>query len=140
AKATLYDSGTKVPLAISWGNKVPNGQINDNFINLIDLSPTFLEAAGIEPLPKMSGVSLLPILKGEKLDEPKEKVFLERERHSITRKNKTGYPSRAIRTDNFLYIRNLKSNRWPAGNPKRVLNEESYGGADVDASPSKELI
>src|SRR5699024_7287000 len=105
AKATLYDSGTKVPLAISWGNKVPNGQINDNFINLIDLAPTFLEAAGIEPLPKMSGVSLLPILKGEKLDEPKEKVLLERERHSITRKNKTGYPSRAIRTDNFLYIR-----------------------------------
>ena len=28
-----------------------------------------------------------------------------------------GYPSRAIRTENYLYINNLEPDSWPAGVP-----------------------
>lgn len=43
-----------------------------------------------------------------------------------------GYPSRAIRTHDFLYIRNFKPERWPAGDPD--------GYWDIDESPSKMFL
>lgn len=48
-KATLYDLGVHMPLAISWKKQVPGGRKVDDFVSLTDLAPTFLEAAGIKP-------------------------------------------------------------------------------------------
>jgi len=43
-------------------------------------------------------------------------VLVGKERHTpYVRENDTGYPCRAIRTHRYLYIRNLKPNRWPEG-------------------------
>ena len=47
AKANLYDLGTRMPLAIRWPKQVPGGRTVDDFVNLTDLAPTFLEAAGL---------------------------------------------------------------------------------------------
>ena len=44
-------------------------------------------------------------------------VFAGRERHASARYNNWGYPSRALRTKDFLYIRNFRPERWPAGDP-----------------------
>ena len=43
-----------------------------------------------------------------------------------------GYPMRALRTHDYLYIRNFKPDRWPAGDPER------YG--DIDGSPTKSYM
>lgn len=65
-------------------------------------------------------------------------VFTERERHANVRDAELGYPSRAIRTDDFLYIRNYEPDRWPAGDPELYHSVGPFG--DVDASPSKEYV
>jgi hypothetical protein len=44
-------------------------------------------------------------------------VFTARERHALCRQDGLGYPMRAIRTVDFLYIRNYEPDRWPAGDP-----------------------
>ena len=49
AKASLYDYGSRVPLAVSWPRAIPAGRTVDDFISLSDIAPTFLEAAGLEP-------------------------------------------------------------------------------------------
>ena len=46
-KATLYDTGTHVPLAIRWGRTIKGGRTITDFVSLTDLAPTFLEAAGL---------------------------------------------------------------------------------------------
>jgi hypothetical protein len=56
-----------------------------------------------------------------------------KERHDIGRPNDLGYPVRAIRTREFLYVHNFHPERWPAGNP-----ETDFG--NVDPSPTKEVI
>ena len=49
AKASLYDAGTRVPLAIRWPGGIKNpGRSYGRLINLSTLAPTFLKAAGIE--------------------------------------------------------------------------------------------
>ena len=137
AKANLYDYGTRVPLLISFPKKFKRNRRSDTFVNLIDLMPTFLEVVGL-PRPKdLDGISLVPVLKGKK-KEHREEVFLERERHCLCRKNELGYPGypmRAIRTKEYLYILNLRPQRMPAGDPTIPETPSEYG--DVDGGPTK---
>jgi arylsulfatase A-like enzyme len=137
AKATLYDAGSKVPLIISFSGQINAGIRIAEFVSLTDIAPTILELTN-QTLPSaMSGRTLWPLLKGEK-GKDRTAVFIERERHANVRKPELGYPSRAIRTADFLYIRNYAPDRWPAGDPDVYHSVGPYG--DADASPSKQYI
>jgi arylsulfatase A-like enzyme len=103
----------------------------DAFVTLADLCPTFLEAAGLKPTPEMTGRTLLPLLAGSK-QSGRDKVFVERERHANVRAGNLSYPMRAVRNREFLYIRNLRPDRWPAGDPP------AFG--DIDNGPTKQYI
>ena len=137
-KATCYDAGTRMPLAIRWPPRVKGGKVVEDFVSLTDLAPTFLEAAALKPLPEMTGRSLLPLLTSGKSDPARDKVFFGRERHANVRASNVAYPIRAIRTSQFLYLRNFEPDRWPAGDPPL------YGDVDehlsIDGSPSKQAV
>ncbi|MGC8792924.1 MAG: sulfatase family protein, partial [Bryobacteraceae bacterium] len=45
AKATMYDYGIHVPLAIMWKAECPGGRVSDDLVSFADFAPTFLEAA-----------------------------------------------------------------------------------------------
>jgi uncharacterized sulfatase len=132
AKANLYEYGVHMPLVIRWPARVKGGRETEDFVSFTDFAPTFLEAVGLKPLPEMTGKSVLGLLTGKAEEGPRDRVFLERERHAWCRPDGASYPSRAVRTGKFLYIWNLKPDRWPAGMPP------SYG--DVDGSPSKSFV
>jgi arylsulfatase A-like enzyme len=136
-KANLYDSGTHMPLAIRWPARVKGGRAVEAFVSLRDMAPTFLEAAGLAPLPEITARSLVPILMGGKADG-RDKVFVERERHANVRAGDLSYPARAIRTARFLYIRNLRPDRWPAGDPETWKAVGPFG--DIDGGPTKDYI
>lgn len=136
AKATLYDPGTKIPLIISMTGTIEPMEVRQ-FVSLTDLAPTILELAG-EKLPQeITGSTLWPLLKKEKA-EGRTMVFFERERHANVRSGELGYPSRGVRTGDFLYIRNYETDRWPAGDPELYHSVGPYG--DVDGSPSKDYL
>jgi len=141
-KSNLYDGGTRVPLAMRWPARVKGGRVVEDFVSLQDLAPTFLEAAGLTPPAAMTGRSLLHILVSDsagRIDPARDHILTGKERHAWVRKGGLGYPCRAIRTRDFLYIRNFKPDRWPAGDP--VAGGEPYypnrGYGDIDDSPSK---
>ena len=138
-KANLYDGGTRQPLAVRWPAKVKPDQVSDDFINLMDLAPTFLEAAGLKPLPEMTGRSFLGLVTGSEKGGSRDTVFLERERHANVRAGDAGYPMRAIRTREFLYLRNFRPDRWPAGDPK-AHKDPARAFGDCDDGPSKNYI
>lgn len=135
AKCNLYDWGTRMPLAVRWPATVRKSRRVDDFVSLTDFAPTLLQAAGLEPAPAMTGKSLMNVLTSSRsgqVDPARSRVFTGRERHSVSREHAEGYPCRAIRTREFLYIRNFKPERWPAGDPP--------GSADVDASPTRDFM
>ncbi|HVW35975.1 MAG TPA: sulfatase, partial [Pirellulales bacterium] len=119
-KCNLYDFGVGVALIAQWPGGKP-GRVVDDFINLMDLAPTFLEAGGVEPPEVMTGRSLLDVLKSERsgqVDPKRNWVVTGRERHvAAAREENLPYPQRALRTNDFLYIRNFKPDRWPLGAP-----------------------
>jgi len=136
-KANLYDAGTRMPLAVRWPARVKSGRTVDEFVSFTDFAPTFLEAAGLEPLAEMTGRSLIGLLAGEE-SMGRDMVFLERERHANVRRGDLSYPIRAVRTRDFFYVRNLRPDRWPAGDPELYKAVGPFG--DIDGSPTKDLL
>lgn len=136
-KANLYDAGSHQPLAIRWPARVKGGRTSDAFISFQDFAPPFLEAAGLKAPATMTGRSFLDLLTGES-QVVRDRVYLERERHAYCRKDNLGYPSRAIRTKDFLYIRNFHPERWPAGDPEFVHSQGPHG--DTDEGPTKHVV
>lgn len=140
-KATCYDAGTRISLAIAWPARIPGGRVVEDFVSLTDLAPTFLEAAGLMPPREITGRSLLPLLtsgKSGQIERRRDRAFFGRERHANVRENDRGYPVRAVRTKDFLYLRNFAPDRWPAGDPP------IYGDVDqannIAGSPSKQAV
>ncbi|WP_257669228.1 sulfatase family protein [Parapedobacter tibetensis] len=136
AKANLYDTGTHIPLAISWPARIKPAQLRADFVSFVDLAPTFLASAGIQVPDAMTGTNLLSLMTGGKDVVKRDKMFVERERHAYVREGNVGYPSRGIRTKDFLYIRNFRSDRWPAGDPE--IGTRRFG--DIDKSPTKDYM
>jgi hypothetical protein len=60
-------------------------------------------------------------------------MLIAKERHDLGRPNDWGYPVRAIRTPEYLYVRNYEPERWPVGNPET-------GYRNCDDSPTKEAL
>jgi arylsulfatase A-like enzyme len=131
-KATLYDCGTHVPLMLKWTNQQLDIQVIDKVVDLLDLAPTFLQVAGIQPPQEMTGSSLFSQIdpQNEKIDE--HFIVTAMERHNAGRQGDQGYPMRALRTKHYTYIRNFKPERHPAGDPPNYL--------DIDSSPTKSLM
>lgn len=134
-KGQIHDDAFHLPLAIRWGAGIPGGRVVEDFVNVRDFAPTFLELAGLAPHPQMTGHSLLKILRSKEAGwiEGRDVMLVGKERHDIGRVHDQGYPVRAIRTKEYLYVHNFHPERWPAGDP-----ETDFG--NVDASPSKEVI
>jgi uncharacterized sulfatase len=142
AKTNLYDIGTRVPLAVRWPKHIPPGRKIDDFVSLTDIAPTILEACGIAVPEAMTGRSLRQILSSKKsgrVDGTRNYVVTALERHTWCRPDGVTYPSRAIRTHDYLYIRNYEPDRWPAGDPDFSSPHQGVFG-DCDNGPSKKLI
>ncbi len=154
AKCNLYDIGCEVALAARWPGNIPAGRTIEDFVNLMDLAPTFLEAAGVDMPNTMTGKSLLSVLKSEQnglVDPQRTFVVTGRERHVATaREGQLPYPQRAIRTGDFLYIHNFAPDRWPMGDPQGLDDPNAEAPSvqdltwntrvaypDLDASPTK---
>jgi len=135
AKATMYDYGIHLPLAAMWKAQAKGGRTCTDLVSFADFAPTFLEAAGVSKPPQMVGRSLLNILRSTRtgaIDAERKRIFSGRERHSHARFDNLCYPARAMREANFLYIWNMKPDRWPAGDPELF--------ADIDGAPSKDWM
>lgn len=101
AKGTLYDPGIQVPMIAWWPGKIAPGAVRDELMSHVDLTPTWLEAAGIAPPAKMQGRSFLPLLRGQSYT-PRQAIYCERNWHD------TYDPMRCVRTANFKLIFNAR--------------------------------
>jgi len=150
-KCNLYDFGTGVALVAKLPGQKP-GRVIDDPVSLIDLCPTFLEVGGAKLPDGLNGRSLLPVLKSDKsgqVDPERTWVITGRERHvGVARAGNLPYPMRALRTPEFLYIRNFKPDRMPMGDGLGITADKApddgalsgdtrVAFADMDASPTK---
>lgn len=123
-KLTLYDAGINIPFIVRWPGRVAAGTRSDALCSIVDVLPTFMEAAGGnvaqvvadaggEPL---DGRSFLPVLLGQRPEHHSEVYGV------FTWDVMVAYPMRAIRTRTHKYIWNIDSHfaypsRYAADDP-----------------------
>ena len=85
AKCNLYDIGCEVALAARWPKKIKPGRVVEDFVNLMDLAPTFCEAGQIKVPECMVAKSILPLFTSDiqhgQIEEDRNFVVMGRERH-----------------------------------------------------------
>ena len=150
-KCNLYDFGVNVALAIRWPGQ-PGGRYIQDFVNLMDLAPTFMEIGGAAIPEGVNGKSIASLMQSGKsgqIEKERDYVITGRERHvSSAREGNLPYPQRALRKDGFLYIHNFKPERMPMGDAKNLtenftpeedlLENNTYEAfPDMDSSPAK---
>jgi len=136
-KGQIYEEGFSVPLIVVWKDKIESGRTVTDFVSFPDIAPTLLDIVGVPIIDQMTGKSFKEQLLSDqsgRIELERNHTLLGKERHDIGRvegdKLSVSYPVRAIRTDQYLYVKNFIPSRWPAGNPE-------YGLLNCDNSPTK---
>jgi len=141
SKGHNYDIANHLPLVACWPKGIANpGRQVAELVSFIDFAPTFLELLGVDGaksgMSPITGQSFTDLLRG-KPERERSFVILGRERNDLNARPGTefglGYPIRAIREGNLLYIHNFIADRWPCGNPELGLK-------DTDNGPTKKFI
>ncbi len=110
AKRSLYDSGLRVPLMIRvpprFGGGAAPGSVRNDLVSLVDLAPTVLAVAGLDPPRHMQGRALI----GPRTGPAPDYVFGARDRMDAE------YDMiRSARDGRYLYIRNFSPELAYAG-------------------------
>lgn len=114
-KGTLHDPGLNVPLLAWWPGVIQPGGDSSALISGEDIAPTCLEAAGLAVPGRISGVSFLPLLKGEPFPKERRHIFAERGPHGSasfdenTTASSVDY-SRCVRSATHKLIYNVTPN------------------------------
>lgn len=140
-KGQEYEYSNHLPLAVMWGKGIKNpGRVIEDYVSFIDFAPTFMELSRVDPeeagMQPFTGRSLTDIFFSEKsgqVNPERDFMLIGKERHDVGRPHDQGYPIRGIIREGYLYLRNFKPDRWPAGNPET-------GYLNTDGSPTKSLI
>jgi arylsulfatase A-like enzyme len=100
-KGWMYEGGTREPLIVRWPGKIAAGATCATPVTSPDFYPTFLDAAGLEPMPwqHCDGRSLLPLLTGSG-GIGREAIFW----HYPHYGNQGGTPGSSIRCGDYKLI------------------------------------
>lgn len=128
-RETLYDAGTHVPLVAAYPGKIAGGRVSKAMISGADLASTFLDVAGAAKPKTAHGQPLMP----KSGDKPRAFVLTGSEARADGAGGQS-YPARAIRTSQYLYIRNVHADRWPAGAPAQQAVTPARLDSDINAA------
>ena len=103
-KGYLWEGGIRVPAIAVWRGALPAGKVTSQLAMSMDWLPTLLSAAGAKPDPAYppDGVDLLPVLRGQAPEFPRE-VFWRTQDMGVARRGDWKY----VRSENSEYLANL---------------------------------
>lgn len=99
SKATLYEGGTKVALLMSWEKKLPKGKVINGLTSHVDILPSILSMLDISVPDNVQGRSFFNELYKDGCTD---------RQYAFSEENYNNHfvPGRAVRSDNYRYIKN----------------------------------
>jgi choline-sulfatase len=97
-KSNFYEGSARVPMIFNCPGHFPGGVRIKGLTSLLDIAPTLIDMSNGERLPKMQGMSLLPVIMG------KEKIDSQRSVIGQLADIKGDNPSAMIRKNNWKLV------------------------------------
>jgi arylsulfatase A-like enzyme len=99
----FYEPAIRVPLIIA-GPGIESGRRSKALVELADLAPTLLEAAGLDRHPGMQGCSLWPLLSGQApVDKHRDDIYCEYYNALVSHKDPTAQTT-LVRTERYKLV------------------------------------
>jgi len=128
AKLSFYEESSKIPMIVSYPGNISNGLVDDkHLVSQIDILPTMLDLAGIQPDISFSGKSLKSIIENQSSDW---REFLVTELADY--KPDTTRKGRMVRSNDYKYTlyssgeEQLINLRNDPGEMQNLMNETQY--------------
>ncbi|MHA1727365.1 MAG: sulfatase [Promethearchaeota archaeon] len=123
-KGWMYEGGVREPLIIKWPGVIKPGSQCTDPVTCTDFYPTLLEIAEIDLLPRQhkDGISILPLLKGEKTDKYMNRSIFWHYPHYG---NQGGTPGSSIRQGDYKLIEFFEDGRIELYNLHKDIEEEN---------------
>jgi N-acetylglucosamine-6-sulfatase len=100
-KRTAYEESMRVPMVMQCPELFPGGRTVDEVVANLDVAPTILSAAGLQPPADMMGASILPLARGERVPWREELLY-----EYYWERNFPQTPTVfALRTEGYKFIR-----------------------------------
>ena len=133
-KGHLYEGGIRVPLVVRWPGVTKTGTVCDEPVLSVDFAPTLAEAAGVRgaPVPRMDGMSLLPLLRGSKRLN-RERIYWHYPHYSP----QLGRPSAAVREGDWKLLRFFEDGHEELYNLRRDVGEQQDLSARESATAQR---
>lgn len=139
SKTTLYEPGIRLPFLVKTPGAIRPGTVQSAMISWVDITPTLLEAAGVEAnQAEFDGRSFFSGLDGRTLPD-RDVVYASHTFHEIT----MYYPMRMVRTTRYKLIHNLAHEltfpasrdlgQSPTWRSVRVAGEKKFGRRAIAA-------
>jgi len=106
SKWTLYDAGLRVPFVARWPGRIAPGTVTNALVSLVDMTPTFVDAAGGRVPAGLDGQSFLKVLTGQQ-KQFRSEIYAS---HSGDGEMNV-FPQRGVRDRRYKYILNLHPDR-----------------------------
>ena len=74
-KRWMYEESFRTPLIVRWPDRVRPGTVNTDLVQNLDFAPTFLGLAGVAPPEHMQGLSLVPLLEGDRPADWRDAIY-----------------------------------------------------------------
>ena len=129
-KRTSYEGGTRIPMIVRWPNHGQTDTVRTELVSTLDLLPTLLEIAEVDPPKQLPGRSLLPLVRGE---EASWRKYLYTEYHLHSAHN--FYPQRTVRNTRYKLIQNLLPDQVNPGYAFTLNRFFSNLQQTIDAAP-----
>ncbi len=108
-KRWMYEESLRMPLIVKWPGVTQPGAVNEELVQNLDYAETFLELAGVAIPEEMQGRSLVPLLRGEQVEDWRDGIYY----------HYYGFPSvhmvarhYGIRTERYKLIRFYQFDEW----------------------------
>lgn len=119
-KSEVHDGGVRSPLWLHWPARLQAGRSCDQLSAHIDVTPTILEACGVQPPADLQfdGRSLLPLLEGRDVTWPDRTLVIQSHRGDVP-----------VRYHHFM----IRDQRW------KLLHASGFGREQFTGEPVFEL-
>ncbi|MEM9589069.1 MAG: sulfatase, partial [Planctomycetota bacterium] len=117
-KWNLYDSGTRVPLVVTWPGVIQPGTRTDAMVSWVDLIPTLIDLAGGDVPKDIDGLSFAGVLRGQ-ANRHREQIFTTHTGDG----NMNVFPMRSVTDGRWKYIVNLCPEAYHTNHSDRLRKD-----------------